>query len=115
MRHRNAHFQTRLHDPRPGRPHRRLVAVALIALILPVTVSEADADKGRRKPIRPSVAIDNEGPLVVIREARIVPGGDQNRLAEPGDHFWLPWRPAIRLDLILPIRTPPFRPTPGRP
>lgn len=115
MRQRNTHIHTRIHDSRPWRRRSRLLAMALLAIALPATVSEADADKGRRKPVRPSAAIDNEGPLVVIREARTLPGGDQNRLADPGGGFWLPWRPAIRLDLILPIHTPPARPVPGRP
>lgn len=97
------------HRARPCRG-RLVAAAALLVLTLPATLSEADQEKSRSKPIRPSVAIDNEGPLVVIREARTMPGNDQQRLAGPGGHHWLPWRPAIRLDLILPIHTLPQRP-----
>lgn len=65
------------------------------------------ADGGRKsKPIRPSASIDNEGPVIALPETRNVPGdGDARQFSQP-PAFLFPWRPPIRLDLILPIRDP---------
>ncbi len=73
-----------------------------------------------KKPTLPLTAIDNEGPIAVIRTLRTLPGngpggggddgGDQNREMAPPDRQVLPWRHVIRLDLIIPIRTGPWMP-----
>ncbi len=90
-------------------------AVVLTAAIgLLGTASPADAEKPRRKPIRPMVAIDNEGPIVVVRHARTIPDDNEEREAMPPDRPILPWRSVINLDLILPIPHAPVGPLPKR-
>jgi len=85
-----------------------------LAIGLGVLGSSSLAEQWRpKKPILPTLSIDNEGPIAVIRHLRTVPGG-HDRQAAPPDDLVLPWRPVIRLDLILPIRTGPWRP-PARP
>lgn len=91
----------------------RLLLATMLLLTLPATISDAEQDHRPRKPTRPSAAIDNEGPLVVIRQLE-TRSNHQDRRADPGRH-WLPWRPVIRLDLILPLHDWPTRPVDHRP
>jgi hypothetical protein len=72
------------------------------------------ADQHRpKKPNRPMIAIDNEGPIAVIRHLR-THSDDHDRRGMDDEIRLLPWRPVIRLDLILPIRTGPWSPPPRR-
>ena len=97
----------------------RWLAASLGTLALTVATAQADGERRGRKPVQPSIQIDNEGPAVVIRPALLAPG-DHGRFAGPDDGFWFPGRSIIRLDLILPIHTRPTwvfqpRPRPWRP
>ncbi len=96
------------------RHRRRLIGLGRSTLLLGLgigllaTASMAEQRKPK-KPILPMIAIDNEGPIAVIRQARTVPSGEERRPGPPDERLF-PWRSVIRLDLILPIRSGPWMP-----
>ncbi len=98
--------------PRTRSRSGRLVITAVIGLGILGSTTSAEQRKPK-KPIQPMVSIDNEGPIAVIRPARIW-DGDHERQANPAGPDLLPWRSVIRLDLILPIRLAPWPSAPPR-
>jgi hypothetical protein len=103
----------RLHHHRQQRarflaPGLGLLASCLLAITLP-TMPTVGEQRQSRKPARPWIGIDNEGP--VTRVPYLVTTGDgQHRHAHHPDPQLLPWRSVIRLDLIVPIRPGPWIP-----
>ncbi len=109
-------------DTRVDRRAGILVLIGAIAtLTLGTPLAEAEQGGRRKKPSHPTFQIDNEGPEVVMRPARIA-REHHPRWADPHDPIWFPGRSIVRLDLILPIHILrlPSRPRPipfrmGRP
>ena len=96
------------------RPTTSLVLIGtIVSLALGTAVTEAAQGGRRKKPIQPTFQIDNEGPQIVIRPARLA-RGHHSRWAGADEPIWFPGRSVIRLDLILPIHhlRLPSRPRP---
>lgn len=94
------HTERNQSGPRSG----RLVLLGLVILVFLGTsmVDTAFGEGKRRKPVLPRLTsdIDNEGPLTRQPGERIILDQRDRRAALAA------WRGVIRLDLILPIKTP---------
>ena len=103
---------TRVHrGPRIAGGIVALVALAALALMTPI--AQAEQDGRPKKPILPMIQIDNEGPEIVMRPARLA-REHHGRQAAPTGQVWFPGRSVLRLDLILPIRPVPMWMIPER-
>jgi hypothetical protein len=92
----------------------QILPVLLVGLgIWSALVSEVHASVPN-DPIRPSISIDNEGPIAVFRHLPSTTRHRERRTARPDDRP-CPWCVVIRLDLIVPVEFGPWVPRPPKP